>query len=92
MEELLKNQQKINFSGADASHQNGAVERVIKMLVTMARTTLMHAALRFPEGTLSTDVWPVAMDYSVWVYNSISDMYYGLSTIEIWSRSRFKPV
>ena len=56
MEELLKKQQKIRFSGAGASHKNGAAERAIKEVVTMARTMLMHAALRCPEDTLSTDI------------------------------------
>ena len=62
MEELLKNQQKISFSGAGASHKNGASERAIKTVVTMASTMLMHATLRFPEETFSTDIWPMAMD------------------------------
>ena len=92
MEELLKKQQKIRFSGPGASHQNGAAERVIKTVVTMAKTMLMHAALRCPEDTLSTDLWPMAMDYSVWVYNRTPDMQSGLSAIEIWSCSRFEPV
>ena len=84
MEDLLKKQKKIRFSGAGASHQNGAAERAIKTVVTMARTMLMHAALRCPEETLSTDLWPRAMDYTVWVYNRTPDMQYGLSAIEIW--------
>ena len=58
----------------------------------MARTMLMHAALRCPEYTLSTDIWPKSMDYSVWVYDRTPDMQSGLSAIEIWSRSRFEPV
>ena len=58
----------------------------------MARTMLMHAALRYTEGTLSTDICPMAMDYAVWVYHRTPDMQYGLSAIEIWSRSRFEPV
>ena len=62
MKELLKKQQKIRFSGAGASHQNGAAERAIKTVVTMARAMLMHAALRCPEDTLSTDLWPM-----VWI-------------------------
>ena len=41
MEELLKKQQKIRFSGAGASHQNGAAERAIKMVATKARTMLV---------------------------------------------------
>ena len=58
----------------------------------MARTMLMHAALRCPEDTLSTDLWPMTMDYDVWVYNRTPDMQSVLSAIEIWSRSRFEPV
>ena len=92
MEELLKKQQKIRFSGAGASHQNGAAERAIKTVVTMARSMLMHSALRYPEETFSTDLWPTEMDYAVWVYNRTPDMQSGLSAIEIWSRSRFEPV
>ena len=92
MEELLKNQQKIRFFGAGASHQNGAAERAIKTVVTMERTMLMHAVLRCPEDTLSTDLWPMAMDYALWVYNKTPDIQSGSSTIEIWSRSRFEPV
>ena len=88
----MKKQQKIRFNGACTSNQNGAAERAIKTVVTMARTMLMHAALRCPEDTFSTDLWPMAMYYDVWVYNWTPDVQSGLSAIEIWSRSRFEPV
>ena len=83
MEDLLKKQKKIRFSGAGYSHQNGAAERAIKTIVTIARTMLVHAALRCPEYTLSTDICPMAMDYAAWVYNRTPDMQSGLSAIEI---------
>ena len=54
MEELLKNQQKIIFSGAGSPHYNGASYCAIKIVVTMARTTLINAAVRCPEETLPT--------------------------------------
>ena len=92
MEEMLKKQKKIRFSWAGSSHQNGAAERAIKTVVTMASNILMHDVLRCPEDTLSTDLWPTKMDYYVWVYNRIPDIHSGLSAIEIWSRSRFEPV
>ena len=88
----MKKQQKIRFSGSGASHQNGALGRAIKLVVTMANTMLMHAALRCLEDTLSADLWPMAMDYAVWVYNRIPDIQSGLAAIEIWSRSIFEPV
>ena len=92
MEELLKKQQKISFSGSGASHQNGAAERSIKTVVTMSRTMLMHADLRCPEETLSTYICPMEIYYAVWVYNMIPDIQSRLSAIEIWSRSRFELV
>ena len=92
MEDLSKNQQKINFSGAGASYQNGEAERAIKTVVTMARTMFIHAALICPEDTLYTYLRPMAMDYSVCVYNWIPDMQSELSGIEILSRSSFEPV
>ena len=92
MEELWKKRQKIRFSGAGSSHKNGAAKWAIKTVVTMERTMLMHAALICTEDTLSTDLWPLAMYYAVWVYDQIPDMQSGLSAIEIWSWSRFETV
>ena len=80
---MFKNQQNIRFSGAGASHKNGTAERATNMLVTMARTTLMHAVLIYPEDTFSTDIWLMKMYYDVWVYNRIPDMKSGLSSIKI---------
>ena len=55
MEELLKKQKKIRFSGARASHQNGAPERAIKTVVNMASVILMQAWMIFHKDTLSID-------------------------------------
>ena len=81
MKDLLNSQKQIRFSGAVASHQIGAAERVIKTVVTMERKMLMHAALICPEDTLSTDIWPMEMYYAVWVYNWIPDAQSGVYTI-----------
>ena len=74
IEELLKNQKKIIFSGAGASHQNGKQECAIKTVVTMTRNMLMQAALICTADIFSTDIWPIEMNYSVWVHNRIPDM------------------
>ena len=55
MEDLLKKQQKIRFSGASASHQNGASERVIKTVENMASAILMKAWMIFHKDTSSID-------------------------------------
>ena len=65
MKGLLKKQQKIRFSGDGASHKKWAAESAIKTVVTMARTMLMHAALRCSDYISSTDIWPTPMDYDV---------------------------
>ena len=55
MKELLKNQQKIRFSGASASHQNGVSERAIKTVVNMESVILMQAWMICHKDTLSID-------------------------------------
>ena len=49
MEDLLKNQQKIRFSGAGVSHQNGAAERT----VTMESAIVMQAGVIYHKDKLS---------------------------------------
>ena len=53
MEELFKKQQKISFSGARSSHQNGAAERAIKTVVNMESAILMQAWMICHKDTLS---------------------------------------
>ena len=56
MEELLKKQQKLRFSGAGASHQNGrAAERTINTVVNMASAILMQAWMICHKDILSID-------------------------------------
>ena len=90
MENLLNNQKNMRFSGAGASHQNGSKDCAINTVVTMERNVLMHAALICSEDTFTTELWPTAMDYEVWIYNQIPDIKSSLTTIEICSRSKFK--
>ena len=66
MEELLKQQQKIRFSGAGASHQNRAAEHANNTVVSMSRAILIHAALKCSEDTFSTNLFPTAMYYAIW--------------------------
>ena len=40
-------------------------------MVNMARTMLIHADLHSPDETISMDLWPMAMDHAVWLYNRI---------------------
>ena len=56
MEELLKKQKNIRFSGAGASHRNGSADRATKTVVTIESTMSMHAVLICSDDTVSTDL------------------------------------
>ena len=51
--ELLNEIQVLSLSGEGAGHQNAVTERSIKTVVNMARTMLLHAALRSLEGVIT---------------------------------------
>ena len=56
MDEMFSTYLNIRFSGAGASHQNGASKHIIKTVVNMQMTMLMHAALICPKDTFYTDI------------------------------------
>eukprot|EP00957_Ditylum_brightwellii_P181953 13862069-Ditylum_brightwellii.AAC.1 len=58
----------------------------------MARTMLIHAAMRSPSDTITANHWPMAMDYAAWVYNSLPKQDTGLSPNDSWSRSKYTPI
>lgn len=87
MEELMHKGQNVRFSGAGAGHQNGVAERSIRTVVGIARTMLLHAALRHGSGVINQNLWPQAMDHAVWLYNMIPQSQSGMSPIELWTRS-----
>ena len=56
MEELLKKQQKLRFSAAGVSNQNGkAAERAINTIVNMASAILIQARMIYYKNILSID-------------------------------------
>ena len=87
LDELSQRQQRVRFAGTGTGHQNGVAERGIKTIVQMARTMLLHAAMRSPDGFVRTDLWPMAMDHATWIYNHLPKMDSGVSPMELWSRS-----
>ena len=92
MAELLNKKQSISFCGVGAHHQNGLAERAIGIIVRMARTMMLHAAIHSPEDVDVSDLWPMAMDYAVWLYNRIPQQDTGYAPIELWTRSTFVPI
>jgi hypothetical protein len=79
--------QKCSFSGVGAHHQNGVAERNIRTIAQWARASMLHAAMHWPQFA-RVKLWPMAMDYAVWVFNRLPNVESGLSPNEIWSSTR----
>ena len=87
LEELTKEGQGIKHSGVGGHHHNGVAENNIKTVVRRAQTMMIHAALRWPEAA-EKELWPLAMDYAVWLHNHLPDQSTGLSPEEVWTNSK----
>jgi Integrase core domain. len=79
--------QQLTFSASNAHHQNGVAERYIGTITRLARAMLLHSALLWPQEH-SLDLWPMAMDYAVWIWNNLP-MDDGLSPEEKFSGQKF---
>ena len=80
-------EQKIDFSGVGAQHQNGIAEQNIKTIATWARANLLHTAYHWPTHA-SVRLWPMAIFYTTWVSNNLPALETGLCPNEIWSQTR----
>eukprot|EP00957_Ditylum_brightwellii_P054101 4097867-Ditylum_brightwellii.AAC.1 len=60
--------QSIRFSGAGSTHQDGITERNIKTVCYTAQALRIHATIHSKEGTVSEDLWLMAMDHAAWCH------------------------
>ena len=77
VKEIVTNNQAIRFSGVGAKWQNGAAEGAIRIVVSKARTMMIHAALHWPEAD-DAALWPMALSYSAWLFNHTPDRESGI--------------
>ena len=90
--------QKIQYCGTNAHHQNGVAERAIRTISNMARAMLLHASAHWKQGIDST-MWPMAVKYTCYVSNNLprnnnvspSDLFFGariprhkLQNMHVW--------
>ena len=62
--------QTITLCGVGAHHQNGIAERRIRDITENARTSLLHAAHRWPKA-IAANLWPQAIKHVIDVCNSL---------------------
>ena len=75
------------MSSISAHHQNGVAENAIKIVVTKARTMMLHAALRWPNMTEKA-LWPLALSHAAYIYNRTPSQQTGVAPIKVWSRTK----
>ena len=80
-------EQPITFSGVGTQHQNGIAERNIKTVASWARANMLHSAYHWPEHA-SIKLWPMAINYAVWVFNHLPRTDTGMCPDEMWSQCR----
>ena len=56
--ELLKSDQKIEFSGIGDPHHNGVIEGEINIVLNMEISMMLHADLGCTEGTINLNFFP----------------------------------
>jgi hypothetical protein len=80
--------QTISFSGVGAHHQNGAAERAIKTITSWARTMMLHVIIHWLEQT-TLDLWPFAMDHTVYCWNHLPSKNGRILPLEAFTGARF---
>jgi membrane-associated phospholipid phosphatase len=83
--ELINNHQQVTwFMGVGAHHSsNGIAEQAIHTIMGMARTMMLHAAIRWPDMS-DAQLWPLAVQYA----NRMLTMHNGLSPLDLLSRMK----
>ena len=86
VQELIDNQQSIRYSGVGAKWQAGVAEGAIRIVVSRARTLMIHAALHWPEEEDET-LWPLALSHAAHLYNHTPSDINGIAPIEVFTKT-----
>jgi len=82
---LVDLKQEIRFAGVGAHHQNGPAECHIGIVMKMARTIMIHAAIHWP-AMADPALWPMAVSHAAFLYNHIPNKATGFSPYDKFSR------
>ena len=86
-ENLLSFHQTSHFAGIGAHHQNGVAERGIQTIMSIGTHRDASFATIQWGSVHSSILWPMAVDYVVWVYNHTPNPKTGLAPIDLMSKT-----
>ena len=80
---IRERNQKMSYCGVNAHHKNGVAERAVRTVSECARALLLHAACHW-EHEVTSDLWPMAVDYAVYIYNRLPNEK-GIAPIDLFT-------
>lgn len=88
-EACAEDKQTQSFNGVGAQHQNAEAEWAIQMVMYMAQSFMIHAALNWGKDK-SDDItlWSFAVDNAVWLYNRIPQRFSGIIPLKVVMRCK----
>ena len=67
---IREHNQKLSYYGVNAHHKNEAAEQAIRTVSKCARALMLYAACHW-DCEVTSDLWPMAVDYTVYLYNHL---------------------
>lgn len=87
VEDIETQNQKIDFSGVGAHHQNGVAERALQTVTSWARAMMLHQLLHWPDQ-YDSSLWPFAMDHATYLWNNLPRARGEHSPLELFSGTK----
>jgi hypothetical protein len=71
--------------------QNGVSERAIRTMMKKGRSIMYHVHLHWPDY-FEVDLWPYALNYTIWLHNHIPYADHGCAPMELYCRTKFNQI
>ena len=88
-EDCNNKSQEMDFSGVGAHHQNGVAERSLRTVTTFGRSIMLHAMLHWP-AQYSNDLWGLALEHAVYLYNRMPNPHSGFAPLELFTGTKIQ--
>ena len=87
VQHIREHNQRIQYCGVNAHHQNGTAEQSIRTISDMARAMMLHTSIRWKNGVDAT-LRPMATHYATYIYNHMPNSD-GIAPVDLFSGTQF---